>query len=227
MQQQQLLPLPDGLPTFGRALETLNDIVPVILKGLENGAYKASAYRDQECPSEPLDAGFAASILRFHSSRLIKTIGSDFQLEDWIEDSMPFMGMSFYYRKYHVRILKGPNGELPGCSDSDKKKRFYNQLPSLYLIGTETIKSECNVIVLWNFGANYTLEQLRLALPARGASRAENVSAYWNEAIPYSAEATAPSAPPSSNEGPGGDGMDGLIKSNETKKENEGESNVR
>jgi hypothetical protein len=112
----------------------------VILKGLENGAYKASAYRDQECPNEPLDAGFAASILRFHSSRLIKTIGSDFQLEDWIEDSMPFMGMSFYYRKNHVRILKGPNGELPGCSDSDKKKRFYNQLPSLYLIGTETHK---------------------------------------------------------------------------------------
>jgi hypothetical protein len=108
MQQQQLLSLPDGLPTFDEAHTTLSDIMPVILKALENGAYKVSAYHDQESPQELFDAGFAASILRFHSSRVIKTIGVDFQLEDWIEDSIPFMGMSFYYRKYHVRIQSAP-----------------------------------------------------------------------------------------------------------------------
>jgi hypothetical protein len=225
MQQQQLLPRPDGLPTFDEAYATLSDIMPVVLKALENGAYKVSAYRDQECPQELLDAGFAASFLRFHSSRVIKTLGTDFQMEDWIEDSIPFMGMSFYYKKYHVRILKGPNAELPGCGDSEKKRRFYNQLPTLYLVGTETIKSECNVIVLWNFGPNYNLEPLRLALPARGASRAGDVSAYWNEVIPYPAEAAG--SPPASPTGNEGDGMDGIIKPKDVEKRNVGKSNVR
>jgi hypothetical protein len=81
--------------------------------------------------------------------------------------------------------------------------------------------------VLWNFGANYTLEPLRLALPARGASRAEHVSAYWNEVIPYPTEASGipPFTPPSGS--PENDGMDGIIQSNESQKEDEGESNVR
>lgn len=223
MQQQQLLPLPDGLPNFEEALATLGDIVPTIYKALENGAYKVSSYRESEAPNELLDAGFAASILRFHSSRDIKNIGIDFQSEDWIEDSIPFMGMSFYYKKCHVRILKGPNGELPGCGDSEKKKRFYNQLPSLYLIGTETIQSACNVVVLWNFGPSYSLEQLRLALPAKAASRAENVSAYWNQPIPYVSTAIQSPSPTSLTD----DGMDKLIKPQAPSKDDEGQANVR
>ena len=223
MQQQQLLPLPEGLPTFEEALKTLDEIIPTIQKGLENGAYKVSAYRDQEAPSEMLDAGFAATLLRFHSSRVIKTIGTDFQLEDWIEDSIPFMGMSFYFKRCHVRILKGPNGELPGCGDSEKKKRFYNQLPSLYLIGTETVQSECNVIVLWNFGVSYNLEPLRLVLPAKGASRAEHVSAYWNQPIPYISGTVQTPEPVS----PSDDGMDKIVKPQAPAKEDEGRANVR
>jgi len=226
MQQQQLLPLPEGLPGFEEALATLDEIILTIYKALENGAYKVSAYRDAEAPNEILDAGFAASILRFHSSKVIKNIGTDFELEDWIEDSITFMGMSFYYKKYHVRILKGPHGELPGCGDSVKKKGFYNQLPSLYLIGTETIESICNVIVLWNFGPAYNLEQLRLALPAKGASGAEHVSAYWNKPMPYPAGMmqTLPSSAPSD------DGMDKIVKPQTLPmppQEDEGKTNVR
>ena len=223
MQQQQLLQLPEGLPSFEEAFAILAEIIPTIYKALENGAYKVSSYRDLEAPKEFLDAGFAASILRFHSSRVIKNIGTDFQAEDWIEDSIPFMGMSFYYKKYHVRILKGPNGELPGCGDSDKKKRFYNQLPSLYLVGTDTVESICNVIVLWNFGPAYNLEQLRLALPAKGASRAENVSAYWNEPIPYPEGIVQPVPSVAASD----DGMDKIVKPQSPATEDEGQENVR
>lgn len=230
MQQTQLLPLPSDLPSFAEAHSTLNDMFPMIYKGLENGAYKAAAYRDQEFQKEVLDAGLAASILRCHSSRLIRSIGTDFQFEDWVEDHIPFMGMSYFYKGYHVRIRKGPNGELPGCGDSDKIRRFYNQIPTKYLVGKERAQSKCNVIVLWNFGPGYTLEQLRLALPAIGAPRPENVSFYWNELIPYPAEGLgAPSSEPQPTPGSDDGGLDKIIKKQEPEvaKEVEGKSNVR
>lgn len=226
MQQTQLLPTPEGLPSFDDALQTLNDLIPTLYRALEDGAYKVSAYRDVEFPNETLDAGFAASILRCHSSRTLRGVGTDFQSEEWVEDKIPFMGMSFYYKQWHIRILKGPNGELPGCGDSEKKKRFYSQRSTLYLIGTETIESKCNLIVLWNFGPSYGLEQLRLALPAVAASRSEHVSAYWNELIPYPAEMSGSTVTmPPGNEGD--DGMDRIIKAKSSPKENEGQSNVR
>jgi hypothetical protein len=228
MQQSQLLPLPQDLPTFDEASSTLNDMFPMIYKGLENGAYKVAAYRDQEFPADTLDAGLAASILRCHSSRLIRTIGTEFEFEDWVEDRIPFMGMSYLYKGYHVRIRKGPNGELPGCGDSSKMRRFYNQLPTKFLIGNERADSKCNVIVLWNFGPGYTLEQLRLALPAIGAPRAENVSFYWNQFIPYPAEGfggppRGPEPIPGSDDG----GLDKLIQKPEAAKEDTGKTNVR
>src|SRR5712664_3963 len=126
MQQQQLLQRPDDLPSFEQALEMLGDLILILYRALENGAYKVSAYRDAEFQGESLDAAFAASILRCHSSRMLKTVGTDFQVEDWVEDQIPFMGMSFYYKNCHIRILKGPNGELPGCGDSTRKRHFYN-----------------------------------------------------------------------------------------------------
>jgi len=229
MQQQQLLPLPDDLPAFSEAHSILNDIMPMLYKGLEGGAYKVAAYRDQEFPNETLDAGLAASILRCHSSRFIRTIGTEFSMEEWIEDHIPFMGMSFYYKGYHVRIRKGPNGELPGCGDSDKIRRFYNQLSTRYLIGAETTESKCNVVVLWNFGPGYTLEQLRLALPARGAPRAENVSFYWNELIPYPTEGFGvPPGEPQPTPGSEDGGLDKIIKRPDVAaKEDEGKTNVR
>jgi len=230
MQQQQLLPLPDDLPSFEEACSILNEMFPMIYKGLENGAYKVAEYRDGEFPKEMLDAGLAASILRCHSSRLIRTIGTDFEFEDWVEDRIPFMGMSYHYKGYHVRIRKGPNRELPGCGDSDKIRRFYNQIPTKYLVGSEAAFSKFNVLVLWNFGPGYTLEQLRLALPAVGATRAENVSAYWNELIPYPAEATGTtSGGAGPTPGSGDSGLDDLIKKPEPPqppKEDEG-TNVR
>jgi hypothetical protein len=224
MQQQQLLQLPSDLPSFAETQSTLNDMFPMIYKGLEIGAYKVAEYRDREFPKETLNSGLAACILRCHGSRLIRTIGTEFEFEDWVEDSIPFMGMSYHYRGYHVRIRKGPNGELPGCGDSDKIRRFYNQIPTKYLVGSEAAFSKFNVVVLWNFGPGYTLEQVRLALPAVGAPRAENCSAYWNEPIPYPAEGrgTLPGGPTlGSDDG----GLDEMIKKPEPAKEDEG--NVR
>jgi hypothetical protein len=100
---------------------------------------------------------------------------------------------------------------LPGCGRSGKKDRFYDQFPSNYLIGNKPMRSNANLIVLWDFDGDYALAHLWLALPANGGQRPQDVSAHWCESLSHPAEMAAritPTPPPTS----GDDGMDRLIR---------------
>jgi hypothetical protein len=207
--QTTLLPLPSDLPNFTTAMGHLG-IVPLNLwQALEQSASKTAAFREAECPGEKLDEGLAATLLRFHAKRFLDTQGLDAQLDDdWSLDWLPFLGISFHYGGYHVRILKGSGGCLPGCGTSEKKLKFYGQIPTMYLVGAEAHRTSANLLVLWDFDAAYGLSGLWLALPAVGGSRAQDVSAFWCEPIPHPSEGLlgvpAPPTPPT-------DGLDSLI----------------
>ena len=94
-----------------------------------------------------------------------------------------------------MRVLKGPNGTLPGCGKSERKKRFFNQVQTSYLVGNVPTRTSANIIVLWDFDTSYALAQLWLALPAVGAARAEDVRAFWCEPIPHPAVTAVPATP--------------------------------
>jgi hypothetical protein len=206
--QNNLLPLPDGLPTSKEALKSLERIPDILYRGLEHAAFKTSTFRDAECPNEPLDGGLSASLLRFHAIRYLQGKGINALPDDpaWHFDHLSFMGIAFYYNQQHVRVLKGPQGSLPGCGISEKRKRFYNQLPSNYLVGNNPNRTHSNLIVLWDFDFSYHLSQLWLALPAKGGRRPQDVSVYWCEPLRHPAEMQIAAAPPS-----GDDGLGGLI----------------
>ncbi len=190
-------------------MENLDRVPLILYQALEFGAAKVAAYRDSECPGERIDEGFAASMLRFHATRLLKDKGIDAQLEDdWTVDPLPFLGLSFHYGRYHVKILKGAGGVLPGCGTSQRKIAFYGQIPSFYLAGKKSVQTTANLLVLWDFDSVYGLSGLWLALPAIGGSRAGDVSAFWCERMPRPEEGLrgvpAPPIPPL-------DDLDGIL----------------
>jgi hypothetical protein len=227
--QNHLLPLPEGLPTFQTAIGNLERVPEILYRGLEYGAYKTSAFRDVEFPKKRLDACLSASIFRAHGIDFLRREGIDAREDGcrWMFNNLPFLGISFYYNRMHVRVLKGPDGLLPGCGRSGKKKKFYDQLPSNYLIGNIPMRSSANLIVLWDFGPSYDLAQLWLVLPAKGGQRPQDVSAYWCRSLAHPAEMAGPvtTTPPM----PGDDGMDKLIrpKTEVEKKAAKGQSNAR
>jgi hypothetical protein len=139
---------------------------------------------------------------------------------DWTFNKVPFLGISFYYKQKHVRILKGPGGVLPGCGKSKQKKRYFNQMPSMYLVGSTPMRTTANIVVLWDFDPAYALAQLWLALPARGAARPQDVMAFWCQPIPHPAEVTLPGTTVSD------DGLEALVRLN-VNEEDEEEQSVR
>jgi hypothetical protein len=215
MIQNHLLPLPEGLPTFQSALQSLGRVPEILYRGLEYGASKTSEFRQREFPRKRLDACLSASIFRAHGIEYLRREGIDAQPDGfkWMFNNLPFLGISFYYNQMHVRILKGPDGILPGCGRSRRKHRFYDQLPSNYLLGNVPMRSTANLIVLWDFNGDYALARLWLTLPANGGQRPQDVSAFWCNSLDHPAEMTGPVAvtptPPSDS---GDDGMSQLIR---------------
>lgn len=207
--QATLLPLPADLPAFQDALNHLGSVPLVAYQCLEKGASKTASYRDAECPNERLDDGLAAGILRFHTLRELKGMGIEAREdEDWSLDWLPFLGISFHYNGYHVRILKGSGGCLPGCGTSERKKSFYSQISTMYLVGNKPARTTANLLLLWDFDAAYGLAGLWLALPAVAGVRAGEVSAFWVEKLPHPTEGLQGVDPPLT---PPADDLDGLL----------------
>jgi hypothetical protein len=227
MTQKTLIPLPQDLPDFQSALADLGRVPDILYRGLEYAAYKTSSYRDAEFPKKWLDACLSAAIFRAHAIEFLKQEGLDAGPDGprWWFNRLPFLGISFYYNRLHIRILKGPGGALPGCGISGRRKKFYNQLPSNYLIGNAPMRSKANLIVLWDFDSAYALAQLWLALPANGGRRPQDVSVFWCDPLVHPAEKAAPPPPPTTQD----DGMDELVRprTEAAKDEDMGQSGAR
>jgi hypothetical protein len=204
-----LFELPAELPTFKAAMSRLGRVPVLLYRALEHGAVKVATYRDAEFSNERMDEGLAATMLRAHSRRFLKDNGVHAVDEDWLLDNLPFIGLSFHYDQLHVRVLKGSRGNVPGCGNSIPKLNFYNQVQTSYLVGTQTLVTDANFLVLWDFTANYDLFPLLLVLPAKGGARSEEVSVYWKEIISHPAEGGLPGTP--SPLVPSGGGLDDLI----------------
>ena len=207
--QTPLIDLPEEMPDFQTAMSELGRIPLILYQGLEQAASEAAGFRDANCPSERMDEGLTASLVRFRLQRYLKRVGVESQLEDELSiDPLPFMGISLHYGTYHVKVLKGASGCLPGCGDSEKKVRFYNQVQTMYLVDNRPMQTNANLIVLWDLDLSYALSGVWLALPAAGGARAGEVSAFWLERIPHPSEGLAgiaPQAPPPQ------DDLDGLV----------------
>ena len=197
--QTTLLDRPDDIPSFPEALAALKWVPDRVYAAAEDAAFRTSQFRDQESPGTKLDSGLSACLFRFHALRMLRSAGLEAQEDEfeWALDPLPFLGISFLFEEQHVRILKGPNGALPGCGTSDRRHRFYNQLAEPHLRQNRAIFPKVNFIVLWDFTFSYGLSGLWLACPAVGGKRAQDVSAYWCEPLMHPMEGLGtPQGPP-------------------------------
>jgi len=194
MTQITLLPRPDDLPDFSDALTHLEEVPTILFQALEHAAYETSVFKKKASPKKRLDAGLAASLFRFYAIDYLNAHGIHARADawKWTFNTLPFLGISFYYNNYHVRVLKGPGGALPGCGVSRRKKRFFRQLPTNYLIGPNPQRSIANLVVLWDLTAMYDLAGLWLALPAEGGLLQQDVSAYWISPLSHPALSSQP-----------------------------------
>jgi len=209
-QQPHLLPLPNDLPTFQTALQNFEHLPDYLYGALEAAASKCRDYKDAEFPKTKFDAHVAAAMFRAQSIKYLRDKGIDAREDGcyWAFNNLPFAGISFYYKNQHVRILKGRDGVLPGCGRSGTKKKFYGQVPTKYLVGNKPMRSDANFVVLWDFATGYALEKLWLVLPAKGGARSDDVSAYWQEALPHPVATHSPKPETS----PSDDGLDNMIR---------------
>ena len=209
--QKTLFEKPADLPDFETALRNLGRVPLGLYGAFEYAASKVAEFRGAQCPGELLDECLSACLFRFHALRFLRTQGIDAQAdEDFSLDRLSFLGISFHYAGYHVRVLKGPDGELPGCGASERKTRFFNQLPAYYLVDGKIVTPTGNLIVTWAFEANYGLGQLWLVLPATGGPLPKDVAAFWWEPIPHPAEGLqGVPIPPSSTPPP--DDLEGMV----------------
>jgi hypothetical protein len=211
--QQSLVPLPDDLPTFETALQRLGDVPTILWHALEQAASETSAFKESKSPKRWLDSGLSASLFRHFAIDYLRGEGMDAQLDGkWRFNHLPFLGISFHFNRYHIRILKGRNGLLPGCGFSRPRKRFYNQIPTPYLEESETVTCIANLIVLWDFTPAYTLKHLWLTLPAMAGRLPQDVAVYWCDPLPHPAEQQSSIPTP---EAQGDDGLGGLVAPNE------------
>lgn len=212
--QRSLVPLPADLPTFDDAIQRLGNVPSILWRGLEHAAFRTSAFREAECPGRRLNSGLSATLFRFHAIEFLRNEGVEAQTDGtWRFNAIPFLGISFYYNDLHVRILKGHEGLLPGCGPSERRKSFYDQVPTKYLVGARPMRSVANLVVLWDFTHAYALDHLWLALPAKGGLRPRDVSVFWCDSLPHPAEQIIPTTPiPLAA---GDDGLGGLVARNE------------
>src|SRR5947209_881841 len=119
--QRALLERPADLPDFETALKNLARVPLGLYGAFEHAASKVAEFRETQCAGERLDECLSACLFRFHALRYLQKQGIDAQADDDFNlDKLAFLGISFHYAGYHVRVLKGPDGELPGCGASER-----------------------------------------------------------------------------------------------------------
>ena len=175
------------VPSFEDVVKDLRRVPAVLWGSLEGAAYKVRSYRDSECPGEQFEAGLSATIFRHHALKGLQKQGISARPDEfrWTFDRLPFLGISFYHERYHIKILKGRKGVPPGCGNSARKRQFYGQTSSLFIENGKSQRSKLNLIGLWDFDFHYGLSNLWLGCPAVGGPRPQDVRMYWVEPIPH------------------------------------------
>jgi hypothetical protein len=178
----------DGIPSFEQTLAALGPVPNLLYRAIEFGANQNRAYSDMLCDRETPQSHIREMIVRHQVKRYLEKYRINVEEDRLNVGNEPLMGLFFRFRVYQIRILKGPNGEIPGCGVSKNRRRFYSQWPGFYLDASRRgRKTKLNLILLWDFDPSFNLGQLWLACPQQGGRTASDVLCYWRELIPYPA----------------------------------------
>jgi hypothetical protein len=175
-----------SFPSFADTLKALGSIPSLLYQSLEFGTSQNRAFFEQLSYNERPRPHIREMIVRDQAKCFLNR--NDFSVDDE-EVSVgnePLAALIVRCGPVQLRVLKGPGGVIPGCSDSQRRREFYNQQAKTYRDRAGTIRTaRLNLVVLWEFDQYFNLAPLSLVLPIRAGERSADVVFMWNEPMPH------------------------------------------
>jgi hypothetical protein len=135
---------------------------------------------------EPPRAHIRETIVRDQGKRFLER--NSFQVEDETISvgNEPLSALLVRCGLIQIRVLKGPGGIVPGCGDSLRRSKFYNQSRDLYLDKSgKTRETKMNLLCLWNFDNSFNLDRLWLVYPMRSGQSSTEILWHWHEELEH------------------------------------------
>jgi hypothetical protein len=129
-----------------------------------------------------------SGMVRFEVKRLLTANGvpvtddEHAESEDLPMEELALLGLAGFYKGYHFKIRKSPDGTLP-VPASDTQWAFYGQQLVMKLPDQSEVR--LNIMLLWRFDSSWTNMELTLSVPQSGGHTRESVKEYYRIAIPH------------------------------------------
>ena len=179
-----------NVPAPKAVLEDLAELIPTLYEAIEKAAGFARGFFENR--HEKADPFFAPPRVRYILKQYLMAAGHSpvEEEEPFCLGILPNNGISIKSGTYHIRILKANDGGLPVAGPSRVRQAFYHQL-TLGLPGMES-GSPTNLIVLWNAGKDFQLQNLLLACPKGGSTTKSSTEHHWICEIPHPVSVAIP-----------------------------------
>jgi hypothetical protein len=180
------------LPSFEQTLAALGQIPEFLFRALEFGTSQNRLFFETLSNDERPRPHLREMIVRDQGKRFLER--NEFQVDEDLVGvgNEPLSALLLRCGPVQIRVLKAADGLAPGCGDSFRRRRFYNQAPDFYRDSRgKTYKTKLNLLFLWNFDPSFNLGQVWLTCPMRAGETSEDVVTHFHELLPHPAFASA------------------------------------
>jgi len=172
-----------------------------VIKPLSTALYESFAeaiqlarpyFSDRLLPVEE-DNTLLSCLVRFEVKHLLIKNGvavtddEETEYKDLSMEELALIGLAGFYKGYHFKVRKSPDGALP-VPTSQPAQDFYGQqlpmrMPDLPDVIVEPI--QLNIIILWRFDQSRTNIGLTVVVPRSGGRTRRSVKEYYRVDIPH------------------------------------------
>jgi hypothetical protein len=177
-------------------LSSLSIAVASVYEGLLNGSQKVQDYFESQ--QHDINAPLAANIARYHAK---KHAASQRRLNSpyWLEE-VGNNGIAIRQDAFHIKVLKGKDGEPPTATKTTKSQNFYSQsqvtpkFPQINWTKNWTSKdweefiastSRVNLILCWEVDYSYSISRVQLMCPRQSGKYGQGVNVFWKRPVAH------------------------------------------
>ena len=155
-------------PSFQRTCVALGQLPEFLFRALEFGTSQNRLFFETLSQNEPPRPHLREMIVRDQGRQYLLRNQFEVEEEPVAVGNEPLAALLLRCGPVQLRVLKSIDGMPPGCGDSVRRRKFYNQAGELYLDKNGgTHSTRLNLLLLWNFDESYNLGQVWLTCPLR------------------------------------------------------------
>lgn len=180
------------VPSFKDTVAALGDSPAYIYQALEHGSERCRSFfhdlSDKETPRPHL----REMIVRDGAKRFLEK-NAFIVGDDHIEmANEPMAAVLLRLGAIQIRILKGPEGTVPGCGTSDRRREYYSQKPGIYIANGVGSPTKLNLVLLWDFDPHFNIGNVWLCCPVGAGATPSEVRCRWHEPLSHPALTVSP-----------------------------------